>query len=291
MNTITTCPICHHESFNKVLEGIDHTVSKEVFSIVECNNCKFQFTNPIPSIDTIGSYYKAESYVSHTASKKGIINRIYHIVRKYTLKQKVNLINRFANGKNALDIGAGTGHFANALSKAGYNVLGLEPDADARNVAKNSHGLELSPIEKLYELEHKSQDVVSMWHVLEHVYNLEKDVEQISRVLSDDGVLFIAVPNRLSYDAQKYKSYWAAYDLPIHLYHFTPNDIERLFGKVGMEVKDILPMRFDSFYVSMLSEKYLGGNIISAFFTGLKSNMKAKKGTYSSQIYVIKKTT
>ncbi len=289
MNTLNNCPICGNNSFTKVLEGIDHTVSKKSFNIVACNNCGFQFTNPIPEIDKIGSYYKAESYVSHTSSKKGLINRIYHVVRKHTLKQKIRLVKKFANGKNALDIGAGTGHFAQALLESGFKVTGLEPDADARAISAKSHKLKLSPIEDLYSLEPNSQDIITMWHVLEHVYNLKQDVIQIAKVLKDDGTLIVAVPNRLSYDASKYKEFWAAYDLPIHLYHFTPNDIKRLFSGVGIELKEILPMKFDSYYVSMLSEKYKEGNLIRAFMTGLKSNLKAREGTYSSQIYILQK--
>lgn len=289
MNTINNCPICKASQQSVVLKAKDYTVSQELFTIVSCDSCGFQFTNPIPSIDKIGEYYKAESYVSHTASKKGLVNNIYHIVRKYTLKQKVKLVKKVANGNNVLDIGAGTGHFVKSLNVAGLSATGLEPDEDARAVAMKSTGTALLPIEKLYELDAKSQDVITMWHVLEHVYNLETDVKQLSKLLKDDGTLIVAVPNRLSYDAKKYKEFWAAYDLPIHLYHFTPNDINNLFNSVGLEVKDVRPMKFDAYYVSMLSEKYKGGNLLKAVWFGFLSNLKASKGTYSSQTYILKK--
>jgi SAM-dependent methyltransferase len=289
MNTIKECPICRGTKFSPVLTAKDFTVSHEMFNIVSCSECQFQFTNPIPSIDTIGEYYKAESYVSHTSSKKGLINRIYHIVRSYTLKRKVGLVRKMSVGNKILDIGAGTGHFVKALIDAGFEAEGLEPDTDARAIAKSSHNVKLSPIEELYQIEEKSCDVITMWHVLEHVYHLKKDIHQISKILKDDGTLVVAVPNRLSYDAHKYEGFWAAYDLPIHLYHFTPDDISRLFAIFNMEVSEILPMKFDSFYVSMLSEKYKGGNMIRAFWTGLLSNLKARPGSYSSQIYVLKK--
>ncbi|MFK8036841.1 MAG: class I SAM-dependent methyltransferase [Crocinitomicaceae bacterium] len=289
MNTLSNCPICNKTKFDKVLSGKDYTVSKDTFTIVSCLSCGFQFTNPIPTIDKIGDYYKAESYISHTSSKKGLINRIYHFVRNYTLKQKVRLVHRLAKGNNVLDIGAGTGHFANALKEAGLNSIGLEPDVDARALAKSSHAIELLPIEELYNLADNSQDVVTMWHVLEHVYNLGDDVKQIGKVLKENGTLIVAVPNRLSYDAKKYGEFWAAYDLPIHLYHFTPADIAKLFEREGMMVKQILPMRFDAYYVSMLSEKYKGGSMIRAVWTGFLSNFKAKKGSYSSQIYILQK--
>jgi len=289
MNTLSNCPICHANDFAKILEGIDHTVSQETFTIVECKKCSFQFTNPIPELEKIGTYYKSEGYVSHTSSKKGIINRVYHVVRGFTLKQKVKLIKRFIKGCNVLDIGAGTGHFVKAVKESGFNIIGLEPDIDARRLAKTSHNIDLLSIEELYHLDQNSQDIITMWHVLEHVYNLEKDVLQISKVLKDDGTLVVAVPNKNSYDAQRYGKFWAAYDLPIHLYHFTPNDIKNLFQKVDIEVKHILPMKFDSYYVSMLSEKYRGGNLFKALWSGMISNLKAKEGTYSSQIYILQK--
>ncbi|MFK8045309.1 MAG: class I SAM-dependent methyltransferase [Crocinitomicaceae bacterium] len=289
MNNISNCPICDGAGFEVVLNAKDYTVSGEVFAIVACKSCNFHFTNPIPKPDEIGGYYKAESYVSHTSSKKGIINRIYHIVRKYTLKQKVKLVRKYASGSNTLDIGAGTGHFVRALRKAGFDAIGMEPDMDARNVAKISNGLDLLPIQKLQTVEKNSQDIITMWHVLEHVYDLHADVKRISEILRDNGTLIVAVPNRLSYDAEKYGEYWAAYDLPIHLYHFTPKDIETLFQKVGLELKEVLPMKFDSYYVSMLSEKYKEGNIINAIWSGFMSNFKATKGSYSSQIYILKK--
>lgn len=289
MNSLKSCPICDNASFSPFLNAIDYTVSRETFSIVSCDKCGFHFTNPIPTIDKIGDYYKSESYVSHSSSKKGIINKLYQRVRKYTLKKKLSLVTRLGKGKSILDIGAGTGHFLNVCQQAGWNALGLEPDADARAFAKKEFGVELQSTDALHQLPTKSKDVITMWHVLEHVYELRKDVAQIVNVLKDDGVLVVAVPNRNSFDATYYKEFWAAYDLPIHLYHFVPEDIKSLFGQFEMEVVEMLPMKFDAYYVSMLSEKYKGGNIIKAGFNGWRSNLKAKADSYSSQIYILKK--
>lgn len=289
MNIINECPICKEVKFSPFLNAIDYTVSRETFSIVSCDNCGFHFTNPIPTADKIGDYYKSESYVSHSSTNKGLINKLYQMVRKRTLKQKVKLVSRLVSGREILDIGAGTGHFLNACKLANWNTLGLEPDSDARNFAKKEFGVDLQSTESLHNLPEKSRDAITMWHVLEHVYDLRGDVEQITKVLKDDGVLVVAVPNRSSFDAKHYKEFWAAYDLPIHLYHFVPNDIKTLFGQFNMEVVEILPMKFDAYYVSMLSEKYKGGNIIKAFFNGWRSNMKAKEGSYSSQIYILRK--
>jgi len=287
--TITNCPVCSKTEFTKFIDCIDYTVSQDTFTIVECKECNFHFTNPIPVVEEIGEYYKSESYVSHSSTNKGLINKIYQRVRNYTLKQKVKLITKQSNGKNHLDIGAGTGHFINATTLSGFNSVGLEPDEDARKLAVDTHNVNIQPLENLYSITEKSMDVITMWHVLEHVYDLQKDLKQIEKILKDDGVMVVAVPNMNSYDAKHYKEYWAAYDLPIHLYHFTPNDIDTLFNKFNMEVVETLPMKFDSFYVSMLSEKYKGGNIISAFLTGLKSNLKANSKEYSSQTYILRK--
>ena len=286
---INNCPICNHEKAKEFIKCVDYTVSQDTFTIVECESCGFHYTNPIPLESEIGKYYKSESYISHSSTNKGLINKIYQKVRNYTLKQKVKLLEKQSKGKNHLDIGAGTGHFINATTQAGFNSLGLEPDEDARNLAKSSFKVNIQPLEELHKLEDNSRDVITMWHVLEHVYHLQTDLKKITSILKDDGVMIVAVPNMNSYDAKKYKEFWAAYDLPIHLYHFVPNDIRNLFGQFNMEVKEILPMKFDSYYVSMLSEKYKGGNILSAFFTGLKSNMKANKESYSSQIYILRK--
>lgn len=289
LHTIKHCPICESTSFHKTLTAKDYTVSQKNFDVVECDQCGFWFTNPIPSENTIGEYYKSESYISHSSTNKGVISKLYHLVRSYTLKQKVKLVNRLTKGKTHLDLGAGTGHFVNQMKLAGFSTFGLEPDEDARNFAKNEFNVELKSPENIYSLEPNSLDVITMWHVLEHVFHLKKDVKALVQALKHDGVFIVAVPNRLSFDAQFYKEFWAAYDLPIHLYHFRPEDISNLFELFHLEVKEILPMKFDSYYVSMLSEKYKGGNILKAFWIGWLSNLKAKQGFYSSQIYVLKK--
>jgi len=289
MYTHETCPICEGNKFESFLKAVDYTVSQDTFQIVKCISCGFHFTNPIPDEDKIGDYYKSESYISHSSTNLGLINKIYQRVRKHTLKQKLKLVKKWAKGDNVMDIGAGTGHFLSICQKAGFNVLGLEPDQDARRFAETHLNVKLQPTEELYDLGHNSKDIITMWHVLEHVYHLKKDVKQISKVLKDDGTLIVAVPNMGSFDAQHYGAHWAAYDLPIHLYHFQPKDIANLFDRVNMEVVEILPMKFDSYYVSLLSEKYKDGNMARAFWNGWRSNVKAKNDSYSSQIYILKK--
>lgn len=264
-------------------------ITKETFRIVKCSSCGFHFTNPIPEESKIGEYYKSEEYISHSSSNKGLINRIYNIVRNKTLKQKVQWLRNEGVGSRLLDIGSGTGHFLKVANMNGFSGTGLEPDSDARGFASSENGVACFPQSHLYSLGDASADVITMWHVLEHVYNLEKDIKEIARVLDKKGTLFIAVPNKNSFDARYYKGYWAAYDVPRHLYHFEEKDIKQLFAPFGFKLKKVLPMKYDAYYVSMLSEKYKKGFIGFGLLNGFRSNMKASKYGYSSQVYVLRR--
>ncbi|HRO76396.1 MAG TPA: class I SAM-dependent methyltransferase [Crocinitomicaceae bacterium] len=288
--TLSHCPICDNDTLENVMNVTDYMITKEEFTIQRCKKCDFHFTNPRPEESVNGNYYKSEDYISHSSTQKGVVNKLYNLVRSYTLKKKRKLIEKLTNERNLLDIGSGTGHFLNECKTKGWNTLGLEPDTDARLFAKTNFNVELSPIEELYALEHEKYNVVTMWHVLEHVYHLQKDVSQIVSLIKKDGYFVIAVPNHKSWDAQQYQFFWAAYDVPRHLYHFSEDNVKALMQNFGMTHVKTLPMKFDSFYVSMLSEKYKNGSIVKAFFNGLKSNLKAKSGFgYSSQIYIFKK--
>jgi ubiquinone/menaquinone biosynthesis C-methylase UbiE len=289
INQLNACPVCDHTETSNHLVVKDWMITKESFTIVRCNSCGFHFTNPIPSESVIGNYYKSEEYVSHSSSNKGLINRVYNIVRNYTLKQKVALVGRYTKGKSMLEVGSGTGHFLNAAKLSGYQVEGLEPDTDARNFAQSNFNLSLNTLDHLTAIPSNSKDVVTMWHVLEHVYQLKRDLFEIVRTMKSGGVFFIAVPNMSAWDAQHYKEYWAAYDVPRHLYHFQENTIKKLIETFGLVHKDTLPMKFDSYYVSMLSEKYKGGSALQGIINGFKSNLLASQCGYSSQIYVFVK--
>jgi 2-polyprenyl-3-methyl-5-hydroxy-6-metoxy-1,4-benzoquinol methylase len=288
MNDIKNCPICGHGVFKHYLDVKDNMITKEDFKIVECENCTFRFTNPIPELSDIGKYYKSEDYVSHSSTDKGIMNKLYQKVRKKTLKEKKQLLDKVAHPKSILDIGCGTGHFLKYLSEFDYQLLGLEPDDDARAFAKES-GVNAEPLDQLHHLENEKWDAITMWHVLEHVYDLQKDFKKFVDLLVPGGYLFVAVPNHNSLDAKIYGDKWAAYDVPRHLYHFRENDIELLAKNYNLSLEEVVPMRFDSYYVSMLSESYIDGSKVKAFFNGRKSNKKADIHGYSSQIYVLKK--
>lgn len=285
----SSCPVCEGKGFSNHLTLLDHMITQDVFTIVRCDSCGFHFTNPIPSEEVIGSYYKSENYISHSSSKTGLINKAYNVVRNITLKRKVNLVSRLAKGKNLLDVGSGTGHFLNASKGAGFIVQGLEPDEDAKNFAKSEFSLALQDLNEISQIDSNSKDVITMWHVLEHVYHLKRDLSEFVRVLNEEGVFIVAVPNMSSWDAKHYGTFWAAYDVPRHLYHFQEPTIKNLFAQFDLKCVEILPMKFDSFYVSMLSEKYKGGSMLKGILNGFISNAKSMKGGYSSQIYVFVK--
>lgn len=289
----SNCPVCNAAVVSKLMAVKDYTVSGEVFEIWHCSNCTHRFTQDIPAADETGKYYQSADYISHSETKKGIINSLYHYVRRFTLKSKRNLI-QAVTGKTKgclLDVGCGTGSFIFTMQQSGWSVKGLEPDETARKKAGELYHLSPEPIEVFYKLPPQSFDVITMWHVLEHVHQLHDYIQHLKTLLKPGGKLIIAVPNYTSKDAQHYKEYWAAYDAPRHLYHFSPQSMQYLIGQHKMKIESIKPMWFDSFYVSMLSEKYKNskGNLLKAYFIGCFSNLKAmmKKERCSSLIYII----
>lgn len=293
MEILSNCPVCNSLNFKPFLICKDNTVSRETFNIIECVSCGFKFTNPRPEENKLGDYYKSEEYVSHSNTNKGLINTAYQMVRKYTLLKKLQLISKFYKTGKILDIGCGTGEFLKTFKDAKWQTLGIEPSADVRKMAIEKYGLDVKEEAEIKNLEASGFDVITMWHVLEHVPHLNDRIEDLKRLLKPNGIIIIAVPNCTSLDAKIYAENWAAYDVPRHLYHFSPKDIETVFKNHGLNVFRILPMIFDSFYVSMLSEKYRSGksNIIRAIWNGFRSNLAALKygKTYSSQIYLIRK--
>jgi 2-polyprenyl-3-methyl-5-hydroxy-6-metoxy-1,4-benzoquinol methylase len=295
MEEIKNCPVCGSNKNKLFLSCVDYTVSHETFEINECEGCSFKFTSPRPNIEDLGKYYKSEEYVSHSDTKKGIVNSLYHYVRQYTILKKLKIILKYSKPGNILDYGCGTGAFLEICKKAKWSVYGIEPDSDARQIAKNRIGIEPSANQNEFSEKNSSLklNIISLWHVLEHIPNLEVFFGFINHHLSERGSLIIAVPNCNSYDAKKFGDHWAAYDVPRHLWHFTPDTITKLFSNHGFKKVETLPMVFDSFYVSMLSNKYLCGKTkpISSFITGLKSNLKANKDleSFSSQIYIFKR--
>jgi 2-polyprenyl-3-methyl-5-hydroxy-6-metoxy-1,4-benzoquinol methylase len=293
MIVYSACPCCNGVDISKVLSAADHTVSNETFEIWQCNVCTARFTQNVPDKNEIEKYYKSENYISHSDTKQGFINSLYHFVRKRTLNGKRKLVEKYTKlsiGK-ILDIGAGTGAFLQVMQKSEWEVTGLEPDETARENAKKLYGLNLQPSEELFNLKAETFDAITLWHVLEHVHELPEYMDQLKKLLKLTGCLFIAIPNYACYDEKIYKEFWAGYDVPRHLYHFSPTSITQLLLQHGLQLKEIKPMWYDSFYVSMLSEKYKTGknNFLNACWNGYVSNWKAlfNKERCSSIIYIV----
>ena len=285
-----------YSNLEPYLKCKDYTVSGENYELMFNKDYEMLVTIPVP--ENLSSYYKSEDYISHTDSKKTVIDKIYQTVKNITLKRKLRLINEcllHQNSisrpeKNILDIGAGTGDFLKVCKVNLWNVFGIEPDMEARNIAAKKGVLLHKDVSHFTD---KKFEIITLWHVLEHVENLEEYISTLEKLLSKNGTLIIAVPNYKSYDAKYYSKFWAAFDVPRHLWHFSETSISKLFATVNLTVEKTLHMKFDAYYISLLSEKYKYGSMkpISALFRGFVSNIKAiKSKQYSSLIYVLKKS-
>ena len=281
-----------HTIQQKKITCKDYTVSNKNFELIYNSELEMLETFPQPKGDELASYYESPDYISHTDAKESIIDKVYQLVKKYTLQQKLNLINSFnTQNKTLLDIGCGTGDFLINCKKNGWSVVGVEPNVNAQKIINSKLEDSSFVFTNIDDVIDQRFDIITLWHVLEHVPNLDDYISSLKKILKPNGVLVIAVPNYKSYDAFYYQQFWAAYDVPRHLWHFSKKSIQLLFSKQEMIVSKIKPMMFDSFYVSLLSEKYKSGNsnFLKAFCVGFISNLKALgNNEYSSLIYIIK---
>lgn len=292
LEKVTQCPVCDATEFSDAITCVDYTCSNEKFIIQRCVNCNFLLTNPRPDVNSVGNYYESPDYISHTGSSKSIFDSIYLWARGYTLKWKYNLISKRKQKGRLLDYGCGTGEFLNHMNRMGWQVSGVEPSEVAREKASQLLQQDSPVFSDLNQLKNIF-DIITLWHVLEHVADLNEKLRQLKKVLQQDGLIFVAVPNHESADAVYYKEHWAGYDVPRHLWHFSKSTMKQILAKNGFRLIEILPMKLDAYYVSLLSEKYRNNQKhslitpIKAFWQGLQSNVKGKKNmNYSSLIYI-----
>lgn len=288
------CVACQSKNIRKVMSVKDHSISGETFSVAQCSDCGFRFTEDPPVESECGTYYKSDNYVSHSDTSEGFINGIYHRVRRIMLDRKSDLIINLSPKKSLLDVGSGTGYFPAHMKEKGYDVKAIEVDDQARDYSIKKFGLNVFPPSALKEGEIKGPfSFITLWHVLEHLYDPDKYLLSFYQLLETDGHLIIAVPNHICADGQKYKEFWAGYDVPRHLWHFTPKSMEIMARHNGFAIIRKEGMPFDPFYVSMLSEKYMGSSIglLRGGFTGFQSLIKGWQNPddASSVIYVMKK--
>jgi 2-polyprenyl-3-methyl-5-hydroxy-6-metoxy-1,4-benzoquinol methylase len=295
MNGKIQCPVCGTILNSPELQCRDYGTSGEVFDICRCPACLYAMTVPQPSPTEIGKYYQTSDYISHSETARGIVNKLYLTVRKTNTWNKIRLINRISPlRRNLLDVGCGTGYFLSACKKNGWdNVEGVEINDKARSTAETRTGQPIARSLDDMEATRKKFDLITLWHVFEHLHDVRKSFEQLKRLLTPTGLLIIALPNPFSADARYYGEYWAAYDVPRHLSHFSQHSINILAGQHSMQVLKLVPMKFDAYYISMLSEELKGQGKIRALLLGLWqgycSNRTARKtGNYSSLIYICK---
>lgn len=268
-----TCPLCDANVIHHEMTVKDHSITGEIFELWRCDGCDFLFTQDPPSPDHAGRYYQGEEYISHSDSKDGVVNKLYHKARDYMLGRKHALVDRYARGKRMLDYGTGTGYFTDFMVRKGYRAEGIEIDPAARAYGTEKFGITVRDPDYLFTgYETGSFDVITLWHVLEHLYDPKKYLRRFSELLGTEGILVIAVPNHKSRDAAVFGPDWAAYDVPRHLWHFGPNTMRQMIGEADFRVNGTQHMPLDPFYVSIMSQRYKsGGGLISGGIKGLQS--------------------
>ena len=294
MISLSTCPVCSGQSFKDYLVCKDYTTSGEQFQLKQCNFCDFVLTDPKPDELSIEKYYQSDNYISHTGGKKNLFDSVYLIARKIALGNKRRAIEKHSSGKTILDFGCGTGEFLREMKNHYWQVAGVEPSQLANGKASIATDTKIH--RSISEIDETGIDVITLWHVLEHLHDLNGSLKKFHSLLSESGTIFVAVPNFESYDANHYKTFWAAYDVPRHLWHFSKENMKRVLANNGFKIVDVLPMKMDAFYVSILSEGYQNPTqakilgLFKATLRGMLSNMKAKKKmNYSSLIYIAQK--
>lgn len=285
------CPWCGSNKAQINLWLKDEFLTKKDFHICECLNCGLLYTMPRPSKEKIGAYYKSDEYYSHQENKKGFVPRLYEAIKKINLKHKFRLASRDLPVGKLLDIGCGVGDFLHVAENRGWQCTGVEPSEEAREIARQRIKGDLLYSEDLEQLPDQSFDLITMWHVLEHVDDLKWQVAQLQRLIKPNGRIVIAVPNYRSYDGRFYNAYWAAYDVPRHLNHFNRTVLTKMFKTSGLSLVCMDKLVWDAYYISFMSEQYKHHfmPLVRGVFRGLVSNAKARRsGEWSSLVYVFR---
>ena len=281
-----------------VLSANDHLVTGRKFDILKNPETTILETHPRPTKEELPTYYDSENYTSHNDKSAGIVSFCYRIIKSISTRRKIRIgqnslsKNTPQNKPRLLDVGCGTGDFLYSCLKKGWQINGIENN---KNAKKNSRTEVSSFIFDDFEFL-KSQperfDIITMWHSLEHIIDLKQTIVDMKKLLTNKGVIVVACPNHKSFDAMFYKESWAAYDLPRHLWHFDKDSISKLFLEHNMQLTKTLPMYWDSFYISILSEKIISkkNKFLKGVIVGLLSNVSAMfSKEHSSLIYVFNK--
>lgn len=265
-------------------EITDYFLSKEKFFVQKTSTPGVLETSPKPK--SIKKYYASSKYLSHN-KEKTLFAWVYFFFKKISIASKVRTIKSFKkNFISLLDYGAGDGFFVHSLRQKKIDAVGYDPffKYNEKGMYNDPNFFKKNNLNKF--------DIITMWHSLEHTQSYSQALENAKSMLSDKGVLIVACPNYKSFDSEYYKRYWAGYDVPRHLWHFSPKGMRVVFSSLGFELLKTKGMFWDPFYVSMVSEKYKSSKLwfIKGFFVGLASCLASIfNKNPSSVVYVAKK--
>lgn len=290
-----TCPACGASDNTGLYKAKDHLVSGRDFMIRRCNACGMGWTTDPPSESDAGKYYVSEDYISHTDRKQTTADYLYHLARSFMLGRKKRLVTSFTGKRTGvvIDIGSGTGYFPAYMKKKGWKATGIEISEAARKYSAEKFGLEVIAPANVKALPSGTADCITLWHVLEHLYNPAEWIEEIFRILKHEGICIIALPNFSSADSEWFGNRWAALDVPRHLWHFTPGSLRLFAERNGFSCERIISLPLDLFYISMLSFRNQGSRmpLIRGLLTGtfLAVRSSFRKYRASSLVYVLSK--
>lgn len=295
MEKLTNCPVCSSSNSTELLTCKDYVSTNELFNIVQCKSCSLQFTNPRPSEIEIGKYYQSDKYISHSGSEKknlGLMYKVYDIVRNFSIKNKLKRIKKFNNQGRLLDLGCGMGYFINGVKNdKTFQFDAADISVEAIKYVKDTFAIDVMNESNLNTIPSNTYDVITQWHVLEHVHRLEERMQFLKRILKENGTMFIAVPINNSFDSKHYKKFWDGYDVPRHLLHFNRKSFAELINKHKFKIVAEKPLIFDAPYISMRSEIHQGNkfSMIKGAIIGTISNISALfTNNYSSIMFIIK---
>ena len=275
----------HVEQRKTHIEVVDYFLTKEKFKIQKTSVPGLLKTTPTPTKEDIIKYYKSERYISHNSRKTGLFFFFYRFLRSINFYVKYRFLSSTKNNQNVLDFGSGEGYFLNKLQKKGIKACGVD----------SSETPSLTSVYKSIfaeQLNNQKFSHITAWHSIEHVHDLEKTISRMYDLLDEKGTIIVGVPNYLSFDARYYKRFWAAYDVPRHLWHFDKKSLKEVFENKGFRLVKSSPMILDAYYVSLLSESYKKSTlkILKSIFVGTISNALALfTKEYSSNIFVFTK--
>ena len=297
METVV-CPVCHAANSTIFMRVPDRFRPEPgtAYTLVRCVKCSLVYLNPRPVEESSGVFYESSEYTPFvsTGKQRSIMDRVYVAIREMNNRWKRRQIEALQPERGRLlDVGCGTGEFLQAMHAAGWQVRGVERDAKAAAYAVEQLQLDVvcGSLDTV-PLAPASFDVVTMWHVLEHLYQPHKALMQVRDVLRPGGLLVIAVPNLLSLDARYYRQNWVAFDAPRHVQHFSPKSLRSLCEMHSFAHLRTRMLPFDPFFNALMSETVIErrkgasipGRIVSTLRAGIVANVAFIAGWVTARL-------